>query len=366
MADAFSTAWTLVKAVKRPKFPAKIIQRPTMRHELQEPGQMYELEADPTDALDLLEDYDYYDQDFWERQRGAATMAAKRLMNRGDNFGTLSGGHMALPGMFQQFLTSKHNSDAIPYSLLEMIMGQRGGATEQYLQAAESEDTPAKLGFLSVGDDNRIGSMLVRPGLGGNRIMSNIMARALDDKGLVYDGTWSPSGARFMENFGHLITPAPEYKIRRGDRLGMDTRSQFLSREGKGHSYFHHPNQKFYRQRGSGVAGYVPTGDDAETPLDIEDVDDQYGTNVSTYHPSDDELWDEESEDEVIPWKYDRDWKGNPIVYPRHRTFPISGDMGVSRIDDRFKRLSKVPLRRYEYDPDTPSNAFFPQYKRVE
>lgn len=98
MADAFSTAWTLVKAVKRPKFPAKIIQRPTMRHELQEPGQMYELEADPTDALDLLEDYDYYDQDFWERQRGAATMAAKRLMNRGDNFGTLSGGHMGVAG----------------------------------------------------------------------------------------------------------------------------------------------------------------------------------------------------------------------------------------------------------------------------
>jgi len=170
-----------------------------------------------------------------------------------------------------------------------------------------------------------------------------------------------------MENFGHLITPAPEYKIRRGDRLGMDNTLRFLSREGKGHSYFHHPNQKFYRRwPGSGVAGYVPTDDDMRTPLDIEGVDVQYGTNVSTYHSSDDDLWDEESEDEVLPWKYDRDFEGNPIVYPRHKSFPISGDMGVSRIDDRFKRLSKVPLRRYDYDPDTPSNAFLPQFIRVE
>lgn len=371
MADAFNDAWILVKAVKRPKIPATIVQRPTMRSEISDrSGQIYDLEADPTDALNLLEDYEYYDYGYpWERQRGAATMAANRLMNYRHDYGTLRGGHLGLPGMFQSFLTSKNNSDAIPYSLLEMIMGVQGGVTDRYLQAAESEGMPAKLGFLSVGDNNRIGSMLVRPGLGGNRIMSNIMARALDDKGLVHDSTWSPSGAQFMENFGHLITPAPEYKMRRGDRLGMNNqpRSRFLSREDKGHSYFHRPNRKSFRGDSTlRNAGYVPTGDDMETPLDVENVMWQHGSEQASYHRSDDELWDEELDDEVQPWKYDRDWEGNPIVYPRHSTFPISEEMGVSRIDDRFKRLSKLPLRRYEFDPNTPKNAFFPNFIRVE
>tara|TARA_R100000008_G_scaffold84240_1_gene71169 strand:+ start:480 stop:2063 length:1584 start_codon:yes stop_codon:yes gene_type:complete len=369
--DAFEDAWVLVKAVKRPKFPATIHQRPTLNHELQgQEGQIYQLAADPTDALNLLEDYEYYDWGYpWERQRGAATMAAKRLMNYPHDYGTFSGGHGALPGMFQTFLTSKQGSDAIPYSLLEMIMGERGGMTERYLEDAESKGRQANLGFLTVGDDNRIGSMLARPGLGGNRIMSSLMARALDDKGLVYDSTWSPSGARFMENFGHLITPSPKWKIRRGDRLGMkNDKSRFLSREGAGHSYFHDPNRKFFRggNFGQEAAGYVPTGDDMKTPLDIEDVGYQHGSGVSTYHPTDDELWDEELDDEVMPWKYDRDWEGNPIVYPRHSTFPIGGKLGVSRIDDRFKRLSKLPLRRYDFDPDTPENAFYPNFIRVE
>ena len=372
MADAFDNAWVLVKEVKRPKFPSKIIQKPTMRHEFPEgPAQMYELLADPTDALNLLEDYEYYDYGYpWERQRSAATMAAKRLMNRKHDYGTLEGGHYGLPGMFQNFLTSKNNSDAIPYRLLEMIMGERGGMTERYLQAAESEDIKAKLGFLSVGDNNGIGSMLVRPGLGGNRIMSNIMARALDDKGLVYDSTWSPSGARFMENFGHLITPAPEYKMRRGDRLGMNNqpRSRFLSREGKGHSYFHRPNRKFFG-RMEDTAGYVPVGDDMKTPLGIEYAVNRHSDQNLSYHSSDDELWDDELDEEVLPWKFDRDWKGNPIVYPRHSTFPINEVIGVSRIDDRFKRLSKLPFDQYRFaregDEGYNPNAFLPSYVRM-
>ena len=69
MADAFNQAWILVKAIQRPDFEHEIISRPALVSRV--PTQRYEMHGSPTDALNLLENNDYFHSDAPFNRRGA-------------------------------------------------------------------------------------------------------------------------------------------------------------------------------------------------------------------------------------------------------------------------------------------------------
>ncbi len=361
MADAFNQAWILVKAIQRPDFEHEIISRPALVSRV--PTQRYEMHGSPTDALNLLENNDYFHSDAPFNRRGADSIDSRRIMEGLErDFKDNPKSYGYLNNLFMGALTNKNQSGSVSYDVLSRLLGKEGGLTQKYLEHMENERILASLGYLDVKHDynmDAIDSMMVMPGLSGNNIMQNLMAAGIDDFGSLSDSLWSPSGARFINRFGEKITgtgPSSISNVRRGTELGLTNDRRYNTNEGKGYALFNDRKissilPKVYSKEGRLALDY-----DGKR-MGLQEAFDTFGNQM--HYNTNDELWDDELDDERLPTLYDMDSRGTPIWYPRRETFPIHSTIGIKRLNDDAERLLSDKTKISRYEPDTESRGWF-------
>ena len=263
------------------------------------------------------------------------------------------------------------SGDYAPYDIIEALLAREGGPVERFLQDKIDEDDMVDVGWLEVGRPEnkskagKIMAMMRMPGFGradmgdfqfDDNIMQHLLAAAINDRGFLYDKTWSPEGAGLISRLGSEMIAdddKPRSRIRTlGELIGTDSDQEVLSREGFGHSLFQDTARafRFPYSRMAGRSFATRFGSD-----ELEDALRVYGER-ELFH--DDGDWRSDSEDD-----FDMTSSGKIIVHEKPESFPYHRTLGIASLGDG-PSATPHSLQRYDYDEE--QGGFLPKFVRIE